>query len=110
MASAFILQVQSGFQPDPNEETAALLRVLIYEIDNTTFGGTVPTASQWTGPLHTVVHVRAIHFASLSASLFAVFLAMLSKQWLDRYASTDVRGSALERNQNRQRKFDGVVN
>ena len=46
---------------------------------------------------------------SLAASLFSAFLAMLGKQWLNRYASTDVRGTAIERNQNRQRKFDGVV-
>jgi len=34
---------------------------------------------------------------------------MLGKQWLNRYASTDMRGSAIERSQNRQRKLDGVV-
>ena len=34
---------------------------------------------------------------------------MLGKQWLNRYASTDMRGSAVERSQNRQRKLDGIV-
>jgi len=34
---------------------------------------------------------------------------MLGKQWLNRYASTDMRGTAIERSQNRQRKLDGVV-
>ena len=34
---------------------------------------------------------------------------MLGKQWLNRYASTDVRGTAIERSQNRQRKLDGIV-
>ena len=34
---------------------------------------------------------------------------MLGKQWLNRYASADMRGSAIERNQNRQRKLDGIV-
>jgi len=34
---------------------------------------------------------------------------MLGKQWLNRYASIDVRGSAIERCQNRQRKLDGIV-
>ena len=34
---------------------------------------------------------------------------MLGKQWLNRYASTDVRGTAIERSQNRQRKLDGTV-
>ena len=48
-------------------------------------------------------------FASLAASFFSAFLAMLGKQWLNRYASIDMRGSAIERSQNRQRKFDGMV-
>ena len=34
---------------------------------------------------------------------------MLGKQWLNRYASTDLRGTATERSQNRQRKLDGIV-
>jgi hypothetical protein len=34
---------------------------------------------------------------------------MLGKQWLNRYVSTDLRGSAMERSQNRQRKLDGIV-
>jgi hypothetical protein len=48
-------------------------------------------------------------FASLVASLFSAFLAMLGKQWLNRYASTDMRGTAIERSQNRQRKLDGII-
>ena len=34
---------------------------------------------------------------------------MLGKQWLNRYASIDMRGTAIERSQNRQRKLDGIV-
>ena len=109
VTSAFIIQVQPQLQSDPNEETAALLRVLIHKIDNTTFGSNVPTVPQWSGPPHMIVQVQAILYASLAASLFSAFLAMLGKQWLNRYASIDMRGSAIERSQNRQRKLDGVV-
>ena len=109
MTSAFITQVQPQLQSDPNEETAALLRVLIHKIDNTTFGDDVPAVPQWTGPSHTIIQVQAILYASLGTSLFVAFLAMLGKQWLNRYASIDVRGSAIERSQNRQRKLDGIV-
>ena len=56
-----------------------------------------------------MVHVQSILFASLSVSLFSAFLAMLGKQWLNRYDSTDTRGSAIERSQSRQRKLDGIV-
>ena len=109
MTSAFIIEVNSQLQPDPGDETAALLRVLIYEINNSAFGGNIPTLPQWTGPPPTMVHVQAILFSSLAISLFSAFLAMLGKQWLNRYASTDMRGSAVERSQHRQRKLDGIV-
>ena len=56
-----------------------------------------------------MVDVQAILYASLTISLFSAFLAMLGKQWLNRYTSTDMRGSAVERSQNRQRKLDGIV-
>ena len=56
-----------------------------------------------------MVDVQAILFTSLSASLLSAFLAMLGKQWLNRYASTSLRGSVIERGQSRQRKLDGIV-
>ena len=33
---------------------------------------------------------------------------MLGKQWLNRYASVNMRGTAIERSQNRQKKLDGI--
>jgi hypothetical protein len=48
-------------------------------------------------------------YASLATSFFSAFLAMLGKQWLNRYASTDMRGSGIERSQDRQRKLNGIV-
>ena len=109
MTSAFIVDINQQLQSDPGEETAALLRVLIHKLDNTTFGGSVPTVPQWTGPPRTIVQVQSILFSSLAASLFSAFLAMLGKQWLNRYVSIDVRGSAIERSQHRQRKLNGIV-
>jgi hypothetical protein len=109
VASVFIIQVHSKLQPDPNEETAALLRVLIYKIDNTTFGDNAPVLPQWNGPPRTIVNVQSILYASLATALLSAFLAMLGKQWLNRYASVDMRGSVIERSQNRQRKLDGII-
>ena len=110
MTSAFIIEVNSQLQPDPNEETAALLRVLIYKTDSTTFGGDIPTIPPpWTGPPRMIVQVQAILYASFAASLFSALLAMLGKQWLNRYMSTDMRGTAIERSQNRQQKLNGIV-
>ena len=109
VTSAFIIQVDSQLRPDSGDDTAALLRILLYKMDNTTFGNQVPTLPQWTGPPPAMVHVQAILFASLSVSLLSAFLAMLGKQWLNRYVSTDNRGSAIDRCQNRQRKLDGIA-
>ena len=109
ITSAFIVEVNSELQPDPNQESAALLCVILYNMNNTTFGDNVPTIPQpWTGPPPAIAQVQAILYASLAASLFAAFLAMLSKQWLNRYASVNMRGSAIERSQNRQQKLDGI--
>ena len=101
--------MDSQLQPDPNDETHALLRILIYKIDNNTFGSTVPTLPNWTGPPRAITDVQAILYASLAISLFSAFLAMLGKQWLNRYDSADMRGTVVERSQNRQRKLDGIV-
>ena len=108
MTSAFIIEVDPQLRPDSGDETVALLRLLIYKIDNTTFGNDVPTIPQWTGPPRTLVYVQAILFASLVASLFSSFLAVLGKQWLNRYELKGLRGSDIERDQDRQRKLDGV--
>ena len=109
VVSTFIVQIDSQLRPNPGDETAALLRILIYKTDNTTFGNEVPSLPQWTGPSPTVVNVQAILYASLACSLLSAFLAVLGKQWLNRYASTDMRGSATERCQSRQRKLDGII-
>ena len=108
VTSAFIIEVNSELQPDPNQDTAALLRVILYNMNKTAFGNDIPTIPQWTGPPRAIVQVQAILYASLATSLFSAFLAVLGKQWLNRYASVDMRGSAIERSQNRQRKLDGI--
>ena len=78
-------------------------------MDDTTFGDNIPSLPQWTGAPRGIVHVQAMLYASFTTSLFSAFLAMLGKQWLNRYASTDVRGTGIERSQDRQRKLDGIV-
>ena len=110
VTSAFIIEVSPQLKPDQNEEAATLLRVLVYQADHTAFGDNIPIVpQQWTGPPRVMVLVQAILFGSLATSLFSAFLAMLGKQWLNRYASTDMRGTAIERSQNRQRKLDGII-
>ena len=76
--------------------------------------GNAPTAAdaafpQWNGPEPTVVHVQSILYSSLASSLLAAFIAMLGKQWLNRYVRVDMRGSIIDRGRDRQRKIDGMV-
>jgi hypothetical protein len=44
-----MIQVDSQLQSDSGDEASAL-RVMIYKIDNTTFGDDIPTLPQWIGP------------------------------------------------------------
>ena len=109
MTSAFIIEIDSELQSDPSDETNALLRILIYKIDSTTFGDSIPTLPQWSGPPRAIVQVQMMLYASLAASIFSAFLSILSKQWLNQYASVDMRGSPIERSRDRQRKLDGIA-
>ena len=76
--------------------------------------GNVPSGSdaafpEWNGPDAAIVRVQAILYSSLAASLLAAFIGMLGKQWLNRYAQVEMRGSVIDRSRYRQRKMDGMV-
>ena len=71
--------------------------------------GAAATFPQWTGPNPTAVNINAILYASLAASLLSAFVAMLGKQWLNRYSQMEMRGSVIDRSRHRQRKMNGMV-
>ena len=48
-------------------------------------------------------------YASLAASVFSAFLAVLCKQRLNRCASTGMQGDAMERSRDLQRRLDGII-
>ena len=86
------------------EYLQAILKTL--QNPNSTAGeGTTPPA--WPGPSTTNVIVSALLHASLFTSLFAALLAMLGKQWINRYARHH-GGSVPERCEDRQRKLNGL--
>ena len=68
---------------------------------------THPTELAWPQPPHWVVVVQCILYASLETALLAAFLAMLGKQWINRYNQRDGR-SAGEKSRIRQQKLDGL--
>lgn len=106
VTSAFVIDVQTNLQPDYTQETTILLRILIHKTDST-FPNPDLSSLEWTGPDPELVAVQSLLYASLAASLLAAFLAVLGKQWLNRYARAK-GGSAVERCRDRQRKADGM--
>jgi hypothetical protein len=72
VSSAFIIDVQSNLlQPDPNEMTAAYMRILIRA---TLLPDADPSSVAWTGPPG-IVTVQSLPYESLAS-----FFAMLGKQ------------------------------
>jgi len=87
--------------------TAAYMQILIHAVNNSLFPDADPGAIVWTGPPPEIVTVQSLLYASLTTSLFAAFLAMLGKQWVNRYLRNR-GGSAADKSRDRQRKLDGL--
>ena len=63
---------------------------------------------RWPGPDPVIVRVQCILYATVSATLLASFLAILGKQWLNRYRQNETRGPTADRSRVRERKLSGV--
>ncbi|KAF9791149.1 hypothetical protein BJ322DRAFT_429637 [Thelephora terrestris] len=106
VASAFIIQLQS----DPNQETAALLRVSIYKIDKSSpWVATPPLYRSESVPPNDRSRPKLIVRQPRRISPLRFPCDASEKQWLIRYALADMRGSAIERSQDRLRRLDGMV-
>jgi len=75
-------------------------------MNNSLFPDADPSTITWAGPPPETVTVQCLLYASLAMSLFAAFLAMLGKQWVNRYLRNH-GGSAGDKSRDRQRKLDG---
>ncbi|KAJ7254881.1 hypothetical protein C8J57DRAFT_955807, partial [Mycena rebaudengoi] len=80
VSSAFIIQIQPELQQDPNEVTQQLLRVLIYNGNQSLFSG-IDLAEPNGRATTTVVIVQSLLYACLFSTLLAALLAVLGKQW-----------------------------
>ena len=107
VCSAFVIDVQGNLQPDPVNASTAYLEAILKTLQNPGPIGNNTVVPAWTGPSSTDVTVSVLLYTSLSISLLAAFLAMLGKQWLNRYARRH-GGSAAERCGDRQRKLNGL--
>jgi len=75
-------------------------------MNNSLFPDANANSTAWTGPPPGIVAAQSLLYASLTTSLFAAFLAMLGKQWVNRYLRNR-GGSAADKSRDRQRKLDG---
>ena len=108
VASAFIVAVQTQLQPDYTQLSyAAIMFIANSTFHQTPNLGVPPTG--WTGPDPTIVNVQSLLYSSLAISLLAAFVAMLGKQWLNRYSQVETHGSLIDRSRERQRKMTGMA-
>ena len=82
------------------------MRILIHSMNSSLFPDADLNSTTWTGPPPVIVTVQSLLYASLTTSLFAAFLAMLGKQWVNRYLRNR-GGSAADKSRDRQQKLDG---
>ena len=108
VSSAFIIDIYKQLQPDTSDQSAALLRAILLTLNHSAIPNethTVLAVQKY--PPSEIVTVNCLLYASLLLSLLAAFVAMLGKQWLNRYLGHK-GGSTIERCGDRQRKFDGL--
>ena len=86
VSSAFVIVVQSRLEPDPSERSEAYLRAIFLSLNRSTAPDEHPAAPPaWGGPPIEIITASNLLYASLLMSLLAAFVAMLGKQWLNRY-------------------------
>ena len=107
VCSAFVIDTQGKLEPDPADTSTAYLGAILKTLQNPGSAGDSTAPPAWTGPDPADVTVSILLYTSLSTSLLAAFLAMLGKQWLNRYARHQ-GGSTAERCKDRQRKLNGL--
>lgn len=83
------------------------MQILIHATNNSLFPNAPPSPVAWSGPPADLVIIQSLLYASFAMSLLAAFLAMLGKQWVDRYIRNR-GGSAADKSRDRQRKLDGL--
>jgi hypothetical protein len=108
VTSAFIVDVQSELKPDYEEMNNRLLEMLLNATTRTLPTDPPAPVPRWPGPDPAIVQVQCIFYATLCATLLAAFLAMLGKQWLNRYRQSETHGSTADRNRMRERKLNGI--
>jgi len=86
VSSAFVTDIQSQLEPDTDEQSAAYLRTILFTLNQSAIPGADPTVPPtWDGLSGEIVMASNLLYASLLIPLLAAFVAILGKQWLNRY-------------------------
>jgi hypothetical protein len=108
--SAFVIDIQQDIKEDFSETSTKLLRVLVQNDNATAFGQHVdPPPLDWKLSDKSYVSVQCTMYASLAVSVLAACLAMLGKQWLNRYDQIEMCGTLIQRSRHRHRKMTGTA-
>jgi len=99
--------MQPNLKPDSNDQSVVLLRAILLTINPSVLPDETPTVPSGESPPGGLVTALCLIYASLLMSLLAAFMAMLGKQWLNRYLQNTGRSTA-EWCQDRQRKLEGL--
>jgi hypothetical protein len=100
--------VQPKPQPDSSELSEAYLRASLLGLNRSIVPDEDPAAPQvWDDPPTKIVTTPDLLYMSPLMSLLAAFVAMLGKQWLNRYLR-HTRGSVVERCGDRQRELGSL--
>ncbi|KAL0950138.1 hypothetical protein HGRIS_010134 [Hohenbuehelia grisea] len=108
VSTTFIVGMQPDLNPDPNETTQALLRLVVHSLNNTAFSGQPFDLPVWGGPSENVIWTQSLLYASLGTSVLAAFGAVLGKHWLSYYVRVGYRGTIDARCKERQQRLEGI--
>ena len=96
MSTAFIIYIHPRLEVDQQEDTSALLRVLLSKTTDTTFTDGTPEVPQWIDPPPTIIAAEILLYLSLASELAVVLFAILAKQILHLYASAGKSASEIK--------------
>ena len=105
-----VIAVQTNLQPDPNQQSVDVLRLIFLVLNDSTIAtpnGTLAFPPVQENPLNKIATASGLVYASLLISLLVALVAILGKQWLNRYLR-HVGRSMVERCGDRQLKYDGL--
>ena len=110
VGAALAIGTRPELRPDPDAQTAALLRALLLALNQSAvLGETLAIQPVQEAPTSEVPDAIVYFYESSLVSLLAAIFAMLAKECLNGYFLQE-RGSAVDRRADRQRKFDALKN